>query len=478
MNLLKTIKDKLLYGLQDSLMNLIDEDLTTVLELKNKGIKYAIDKIMESKSFKDVNLLSYAIMLKSESGEVQSKIKAKNFEIFNDCFSITNGITFQKVIQKYFENPNDNHLKVINSINDVDYHTYVLNNEEKGILNFKVLDIIPKMYKNPYTNTAVSLKSDKPQSMINLSRDNQNRSITSVVNIHTHDQTALLNYKDKSYSGLTNHFSFNQIVKFEVEFTLFHELAHAAVTIRNKYGREDESVSDICGTIKVIKNNDMSVEEAVDYVNHRINFRCRDNALRFHSQEFTATDIENEADVRIHATQLSLLTLKQFVETDFEFLLTLDTNEELILASDLSRTANARHTLNEVKNRHFDNKTSYEEISLDSWTKNEKFIECCENIAKERNSTVDEVFKNLKTNLYGNTDKVFDVMTAYYAMAEPEELKNLESYSMYIGEITKNFLFHEKNAAIDVDLAPNFSDKELKSLIDKQKKSRSKLFDQ
>ena len=58
-----------------------------------------------------------------------------------------------------------------------------------------------------------------------------------------------------------------------------------------------------------------------------------------------------------------------------------------------------------------------------------------------------------------------------------EELKNLQSYSIYIGEISRNFLFHEKNAAIDVDLAPNFSNKELKDLIDKQKKSRSKLFD-
>lgn len=477
MNLLKTIKDKLLYSLQDSLMDLIDEDLTTVLELKNNGIEYAKNKIKESKSFKDINLLAYAVMLKSENKDIQSKIKAKNSEIFYDCFKLSNVVTFQKVIQKYFENANDKHLKVINSINDIDYHIHSLNNKERGMFDFEVFDIKLNMYKNPYTQTAVTVQSDSDRSVINLCRDGEMRSIKSTVNIGTADQIHLLTYKDKTYSGLLNHFSLNQIAKFEVEFILFHELAHAAVTIRNKIGREDESVSDLCGTIKVIKNNNMSVEEAVDYIDHRINFRSNDQAIRFHSQSFTETDIENEADIRIHATQLSLLTLKQFVETDFEFLLTLDTNEELILASDLSRTANTSSTLYEVTSRHFDNKTVYEEMSVDSWTKNKEFIECCENIAKERDTTIDEVFKNLKTNLYGNTDKVFDVMTAYYAMAEPEELKNLSSYSIYIGEITRNFLFHEKNAAIDVDLAPNFSDKELKALIDKQKKSRSKLFD-
>jgi len=477
MNLLKTIKDKLLTGLQDSLIELIDEDLTTVLELQNNGIEYAKNKIKESKSFKDINLLAYAVMLKSENEDIQSKIKAKNAEIFYDCFTLSNVITFQKVIQKYFENTNDNHLKVINSIHDVDYHIHSLNNEDRGMFDFEVFDIKLNVYKNPYTHTAVTLKSDSNRSMINLSRNGEIRSIKSTVNIDIDDQINLLTNKDKTYSGLLNHFSLNQIAKFEVEFILFHELAHAAVTIRNKIGREDESVSDLCGTIKVIKNNNMSIEEAIDYINHRINSRSNDQAIRFHSQSFTKTDIENEADVRIHATQLSLLTLKQFVEKDFDFILTLDTNEELILASDLSRTANASSTLYEVKSRHFDNKTVYEEISLDSWTKNEKFIECCENIAKERDTTIDEIFNNLKTNLYGNTDKVFDVMTAFYAMAEPEELKNLQSYSIYIGEITRNFLFHEKNAAIDVDLAPNFSNKELKDLIDKQKKSRSKLFD-
>lgn len=52
MNFLKTIKDKLLYGLQDSLMDLIDEDITTVLELQNNGIEYAKNKIKESKVLK------------------------------------------------------------------------------------------------------------------------------------------------------------------------------------------------------------------------------------------------------------------------------------------------------------------------------------------------------------------------------------------------------------------------------------------
>jgi len=477
MNFLKTIKDKLLYGLQDSLMDLIDEDITTVLELQNNGIEYAKNKIKESKSFKDINLLAYAVMLKSNNEDILSKIKAKNSEIFHDCFKLSNVITFQKVIQKYFEKPNDKDLKVINSINDVDYHTHVLNNKERNMVDFEVFYMNDKVYKNPYTNTAVAIQSDLSRSFINLKRDGELRSIKSTVTIGTDEQTNLLTYKDKSYSGLTKHFSLNQINKFEVEFILFHELAHAAVTIRHKMGREDESVSDLCGTIKVIKNNNMSEEEAVDYINHRINFRSQDYAIRFHSQTFTETDIENEADVRIHATQLSLLTLKQFVETDFEFLLTLDTNEELILASDLSRTAKAMSTLHEVKSRHFYSKTEFEAISIDSWTKNEKFIECCENIAKERDVTVDEIFKNLKTNLAGNTDKVFDVMTAYYALAEPDELKNLESYSIYIGQITRNFLTHERNAAVNVDLKPNFSDKELKELIDKQKKSRSKLFD-
>lgn len=478
MSILKTIKEKLIYGLEDSLMNFIEEDLTTVLELKKNGVQYAVDRLLESKSFKDINLLTYAVMLRSDNKVIKEKIESKNFEIFNECFKMSNVITFQNVIQKYFEPADIKDLSTINSINDIDYTIVSVDNESQKISGFDVLVVNKKSYINPYTNAAVQLKSDNDHSTIITKRDNANRSLTSIVNISMYEQPRLMYTNEKTYSGLTNHFSLNEINKFEVEFTLFHELAHASVTIIDKHGRLDESVSDVCGTMKVIKNNNMTLDQAVDYIDYRISFRSQESVLRFHSTKFDDADIENEHDIRIHATQLSLLTLKDLVQKDYEFIQSLDTNEELIVASNLARFSTNSNTLKKIKEREFFNKTHFEEISIDTWTKDAKFIDYIENIAKERSTTKEELIQNLKNNISGNTDKIFDVMTAYYLITAPEMLKSLETYTLMAAEVTRNYLIHERQSAVNVNLNLNFSDKELKSIMDKQKNSPSKLFSQ
>lgn len=476
MSILKKIKDKLLYVIEDSLINLIEEDLSTVLELRKNGVQHAVDQLLESKKFKDVSFLSYAIMLQSDNPVIKEKIQIKNFEIYNECFRIPNVVTFQNVIQKYFEPENIQDLPVINSINDVDYTIIKIDDESQGITDFEVLHVTSKLYRNPYTNAAVELKSTNPQSTANTKRDNINRLLNSIVNISLNEQPELMYAKEKTYSGLSSHFTLNEINKFEVEFTLFHELAHSAVTINTKEGRIDESVSDLCGTLKVIKNNNMTLDQAIDYINYRISFRAQESVLRHHSNKYDETDIENEKDIRIHATQLSLLTLKDFVQKDYEFLQSLNTNEELIAASQLARFSTNENTLNKIKKIEFCGKTHFEEISIDTWTKDEQFVNFFETLAKERKTTKEELIENLKTNITGNTDKIFDVMTAYYLMTSPELLKSLETYTIAAAEVTRNFLHHERQSAINLNLNANFSDKDLKDVIDKQKKSPSKLF--
>lgn len=476
MTVLKTIKNKLLYGLKDALFELIDEDLTTVLELKKNGLPYAIKRIKESKQFKDLSLIAHAIMLSSANKEIKEKLDHKNSDIFKECFRLSNAVTFQNVMKKYFEPSNIQDLKEINSINDIEYNIIKVDDASKNIFGFEVLEAKLNTYRNPYTQTELILSSSSPYSYIKSHSNFENRTKVSTINVAVLEQPQLMYSDEKTYSGLINHFTLNEINKFEVEFTLFHELAHAAIKINYPSGRDDESISDLCGAIKVIKNNNMTLDQAVDYIDHRISFRCQDAVLRFHSNKFSETDRENEDDIRIHATQLSLLTLKDMIQKDYDFVKTLNTSEELVLASNLTRFSTNDTTLQTIREREFYNKKEYEDISIDTWINSDVFIQFFEKLAIERKTTSKELIENLKTNISGNIDKLFDVMTAYQYMTYPSELKNLETYSIMAADATRNFLFHEMRAAIPVNLKPNFSDKDLEAINKKQRNNPSNLF--
>lgn len=476
MTVLKTIKDKLLYGLKDALFELIDEDLTTVLELKKNGLSYALNKFKESKQLKDLNLLAYAIMLRADNEDIKEKIKTKNTDLFRECFKLSNTVTFQTVMQKYFEPNHSQSLKEINSINDIEYNIIKVDDDEQNIVGFEVIEATLKNYLNPYTKTELILSSSDPYSYIRSKSNFEDRSLLSTINVAILEQPNVMYATEKTYSGLINHFTLNEINKFEVEFTLFHELAHVSTTINYKAGRVDESVSDLCGTMKVIKNNNMTLDQAIDYIDYRVSFRCQDSALSFYSHKFSEDEIENGDNIRIHATQLSLLTLKDLVQKDYEFVKSLTTNEELILASNLTRFSTNQNTLDKIKEREFYNKMEYAEISIDSWMKSDVFIQYFEKLAKLRNTTKEELIENVKTNISGDMDKIFDVMTTYQFMTHPKELKNLETYSLMAADACRNFLFHEIRAAIPVELKNNFSEKELKAINDRQRNNPSNLF--
>lgn len=472
MNTLKTIKDKLIDNLNNSLQILNDEELNTVKNIKLTGVQSSINRIMEIKSFKNLNLLTHAVRLRSANEEIKIQIQNKNLEIFRECFNIPNTLTFQKVINKYFEQP-DTNLKTINSMADIDYYIEEFNGTRYPDGKFTILMLYNKDYINPYTNSIVKITNIGVGSNMYTLINPADRLLESVLNFDFKNQYLILSNSDKTYSGLSKYFDTNQINKFDTEFVIFHELAHSSITQYNKSGRLNESVSDVCAALRVIKNNNMSIAQAVDYIDHRISFRSDISIF----DELTLAGYQEEnnygAYQRIHSTQMSLLALKTLITNEFDFVKSLTIVEELFISSNLSLTAISRDALMNFKEKHFSRSRHVENISLDNWLQNETIDNYLNNLAINRNTAKEGLVKNLKENLFGQPDKMFDIMTAYYKIADPLELKKLESYSLTSN--VKDLLTEHKKTEIDLELNINFTKKELNEVIEKQTKIRPKI---
>lgn len=467
-NPLKALKVKILENLNNSLDALMDENLATVMELKNNGIQYAVNKILELKSFKSLNLISYAFMLQSNNEEVKKKIESKNFEIYKACFDIDNDITYQKVIKKYFET--ESKFDVVNSLADIKYAILPIKfNDDSNTPDFEYLVPDYECYVNPYNNLPFTIESKNVGSKISTKKFIVDRTIKSTINIDVTEQYAVFSSSSTNYAGLINDFSINEINKFMIEFTLFHEMAHGSLTRYPSRGRIGEAISDICGVCRVIKNNKFTQEQAINYVNYIIQCRSNESPLQFHSKPIT----DQEESGRIHSTQFSLLSFKMIIEKNYNLIHNLSIEEELVMASRLSFAHLNSSVLKSFQKKHFDNIELYKEISLEKWLAHEKIDEYLQQLAKTRECDKQSLVDNIKTNVLHDPDKLFDIMTAYYAMVEPEELYKLSSYSYSIESIVRSAIFSERETAIDLDLEKNFSLKDVETVIDKQRKSKS-----
>lgn len=121
-----------------------------------------------------------------------------------------------------------------------------------------------------------------------------------------------------------------QNIRIKKQFTLYHELAHLSgsqilsIETENAFTRLKilhETHSDVCGIIKTLQENNMNQEQAIAFVNDVVYARSRYE----HITDSLCHDDGNEYTE--HLTHAGLFTLRDFIQTDLDYLHRLKDNE-------------------------------------------------------------------------------------------------------------------------------------------------------
>lgn len=466
MSILSVLKENLLQNLENAAKDLSEDAIDSIIKLKELGVKPFLKSIIRSKNFNEISLLPYVIALKSDEHEIKTKIKQHNTKIFNECMNIQNDIIYYEVMKKYFINPKNSEFrypyKIVESLND--FETYSHKTKDEG---FPMIGFIDRKYINPYTNNLFNISTDYESSSI-LHKNNLNdRKVKADVQINIFSQFSNRNSKHNLYYGLEKDFEQENLNRFDIEFTVFHELAHAVIPKIWVDDQGSECISDICGILRVIKNNNFSQTQALSYVNRKLNWRSNYPTLDHLSQDFSSPELKGEKRVRIHSTQFALLVLKNFIKEDYQYLKDLNINEEYIIASRATLMATSPSNIDVFLERNMFKQDFYRDISLDNFLNGVSLSEALEAIAKTRNTTSDILKDNIRKNVNNNSNNLFDLMMSHYAFDDQYSLTDEKSYSLFSTDILKMNLEESRNEKIDVNLDHKFSMNSLKSFISK-----------
>ncbi len=328
--MIENIKNKLNSKFEEIINDLSEEELMFAKSFKNASLlEKMIELFSKDKSVNTIKTLSLSFL---NHNKIEDNLKDKNKELFLRLCLIENSLLFQKLIKKYFieddffkdfsgfKNLKDSSELYIFNLDDNNYKIIQFNQDLKNNKN---------LVKNPYNNKLLLLSFNfKEGNKINSDINYIERTYNSHIKI---DQFNILgdivDYKEKSFSNLKSKFKSEKLLDFHTEYVLYHEFAHAAITnkIRNK--NQSEIFSDICGIISVIKNNDLNKEDSINFTNYIIGNRASQNTITF--------EINSEISP-IHATQVNLSILKQWLKEDFDFIKNSTKEEEIVIAEYLA----------------------------------------------------------------------------------------------------------------------------------------------
>jgi len=328
--MIENIKNKLNSKFEEIINDLSEEELMFAKSFKNASLlEKMIELFSKDKSVNTIKTLSLSFL---NHNKIEDNLKDKNKELFLRLCLIENSLLFQKLIKKYFIE--DDFFKDFSGFKNLkdssEFYIFNLDDNNYKIIQFNQdLKNNKNLVKNPYNNKLLLLSFNfKEGNKINSDISYIERTYNSHIKI---DQFNILgdivNYKEKSFSNLKSKFKSEKLLDFYTEYVLYHEFAHAAITnkIRNK--NQSEIFSDICGIISVIKNNDLNKEDSINFTNYIIGDRASQNTITF--------EINSEISP-IHATQVNLSILKQWLKEDFDFIKNSTKEEEIVIAEDLA----------------------------------------------------------------------------------------------------------------------------------------------
>ena len=473
MNKIKETKENLKKFLESSFELLATENLPLANSITKIGIGEALFNLTKSPSFKNLNILGHVILLKSKNENMIQKIKDENRKAYMACFKIESAITYQNVLKVFYENDKKKNLKTINKLDDLDYHTYETEVKDFGEGKYGFLDFKEKEYINPYTGTVVRISNINSYSNVVHKKNTYERDYKITINLSMNSQYDLFYMNKNMINKLKEDFDFNELIKLKAEFVLFHELAHTGLVKLYLDDNADESNSDICSALRVIKNNEMSSDKALKFLDYLIYWRSKEGALEYYSNNeiIENEDRSNPKNIRIHSTQFALLILRDCIKTDYDYLKKLSIEEELIFSSNAAILANSEVNMETFKKRHFDNIKLYEEMLIDKWLDGENTKKHLLLIADYRKSSTEEVANTIKTNIKEKPEAIFDLMTCHMALDDIDSLSGLKSYSYFAISIIKDQINKANETKLPLEVKRNFSESDLLNEIEKNKKS-------
>lgn len=128
---------------------------------------------------------------------------------------------------------------------------------------------------------------------------------------------------------LLSFYTEKEVKKINKQFTLYHELAHATgvqifsmpKSLQPKSSILNETHSDLCSVIKIIKENDMNVEQSLALFETILIARSRSNGMGYNM-----FDIAGEKYLP-HMTHVGLLLLRDLIKNDLEYLKKIEDDE-------------------------------------------------------------------------------------------------------------------------------------------------------
>lgn len=314
----KDIKNRLLNSLKSSEADLYQEELKTLHMIDRLGIKTVIKGITDFQNYNFIKLLNLSLAIKKEDSEIRNKMYLDNATIAAYICHTSNPYLLNDFGNKYFPQNNSKSLKVacyknlkIQEFKDV-----------KKDIDFFVVNEKKETYLNPFTERPAIIKMAKFTESSSLSTSNvflrnkkENEHIDTV-------KIGSLNNIFKKDSEIIKSVGENLINKLKIDYILYHELAHAssnqlfAQKIDNNYRQyENEQQSDLCSIIKVIKENNLNLNDSLLLCNEIINFRIGTDPI---NSQFLLDS--NLIGPNIHSTYFAIVAFKTILSENYDLI--------------------------------------------------------------------------------------------------------------------------------------------------------------
>lgn len=145
-----------------------------------------------------------------------------------------------------------------------------------------------------------------------------------------------VNHFLSSMKNKNKHLTDEQL-RCQFDIIFFHELAHTSFTqITLEDGWLSEQMADISSVIKTIKNNNLTLKQSVSLIDDLLKYRTS-------KATFNKYYIQDKSKVRDHATEISLIHLRQITQESFDYLKQIEDKHITYFALYLARAIVKRH---------------------------------------------------------------------------------------------------------------------------------------
>lgn len=458
--MINTIKNKLSTYLNEATQQLTNEDISILLKIKEDGLSPIIKNIVDTRSFQAFNLINIAYALNTNNESIKHKIEEDNHKLLKELNRVDNDLIFTEIVNKFYEPKNADNLRVVTKLSDVKTSSF----NAKSIFDVPFIQFDKAEYINPYNNAKFELDTrTETGSNITTLTDPLNRSITSTVTMSILSQCDWFDSSGRNNSGLDHSYTKKQIARMGVEFVFFHELAHSSARKYSFEKNDDETFADICGIIQVVKNNDFSKNDAINFVNRVIAYRSSPNSIFYY-----ATDFENDAKTsknRIHFTQDSLFFLRELFETSLKTIKEMSITEHAIFASNLVLVRSCDHTNENIKDRLNLCSEKAIDVFIDDLLAIEK--DYINDIATEKKISPEDLIKRIKLNVKDDPRKILDLNLHIIFKHDEPLLYQIPSFSIFDNKFMMAKHQQTMNEYKAINMERNFTYGDLVKELDK-----------